>query len=350
MRGIKVFFQASYSLKGMFPQEDRSLPQTVTFDEKTDFLLWLRDVDNRGERYTQLCCSIIQQSEPNSHVVKTLEALKEGQLLLDEPPQLRLPYYSIGEGDLINASGKVSKAYLPTLAQLPSKARHWLSEHQKGLSAQLFLFLRTLRWRTFVSGGHTPFSFIGFNWSYDRKNWTEAPRNFDFRITDSQGVATADDILAKTVGLMKSGQTEGFGHELLREAYTLVSHAPRSALLIGVSALETGIKSHITKLEPNAASLLEKIQSPPALTLLQEVLPALYKANGRDVSYIPLVASDSKYLRKWITQRNQIAHGAKQSVDIDKLYEFIIFIILGVSEDPKFDVLTSGAGGIQVEA
>lgn len=325
----------------MFPNEDRSLPQTVAFDEKPDFHLWLREIENRRGAYTQLCCSIIKQSEPNPHVVETLETLREGQLLLDEPPQLRLPYTLIDGGDLISASGKVSKAYLPTLAQLPSKARHWLSEHQKDLAAQLFLFLRTLRWRTFASGGHTPFSSIGFSWSYDRENWTEAPRNFDFRMTEVHGVATSDDILADTVELMKGGQTEGFGHELLREAYTLVSHAPRGALLIGVSALETGIKSHITKLEPNSASLLEKIQSPPALTLLQEVLPALYKANGRDVSIFPLARADSDYLRKWISQRNQIAHGAKQSVDNDKLSEFIIFVndllyLLDVIEGKKW--------------
>jgi hypothetical protein len=59
--------------------------------------------------------------------------------------------------------------------------------------------------------------------------------------------------------------------------------------------------------------------------MFQEVLPITIKAKGLSSDHFPLKKHAKDYLRKWVTQRNQVTHGTKHSVDADKVEEFIQF-------------------------
>jgi hypothetical protein len=136
----------------------------------------------------------------------------------------------------------------------------------------------------------------------------------------------ASPYLEAATTLYKHWGGEPFAHELIRESRSLVSSAPRSALLIGFSALETGLKSHLSFLLPGGEALIDNIPSPPVVVLLQEVLPRIHSMKGIESKYIPLPSSPSKFLQKWKTQRDQITHGVKRSVDNDGLVQVIDLI------------------------
>ena len=60
--------------------------------------------------------------------------------------------------------------------------------------------------------------------------------------------------------------------------------------------------------------------------MLQEVIPALHKALGKHYPDIPLPKTEAEFFKKWITQRNQVAHGTKSNINIDELSAFLEFV------------------------
>lgn len=76
---------------------------------------------------------------------------------------------------------------------------------------------------------------------------------------------------------------------------------------------------------PDASSLIDEMPSPPLLKMFQEILPSTIKTEGLSSDHFPLKQHASKYLQKWVTQRNQVTHGTKHSVDAGNVEEFIQF-------------------------
>lgn len=51
------------------------------------------------------------------------------------------------------------------------------------------------------------------------------------------------------------------------------------------SALETGIKTHISKLSPDTEWLLENLPSPPIDKIFKNYIPLLYEKCGRAIEF-----------------------------------------------------------------
>ncbi len=187
-------------------------------------------------------------------------------------------------------------------------------------------FVKTLRWRQGASGPHSPFSSIGFEWSKDKTHWDAMPSTTRARGQVRKGIDTSANAIRALETVWLSGEEEPLGHELVREAFDIAGTSPRSALLIGVSALETSLKNYISFRVPNAHIILDEIPSPPVVRITQDVIPRLHKAVGVRNSAFPLKDDDKKTLQNWITQRNQVAHGTKQTVNVDELLVFLGFV------------------------
>ncbi|KQU51992.1 hypothetical protein ASG72_10935 [Bosea sp. Leaf344] len=167
---------------------------------------------------------------------------------------------------------------------------------------------------------------VGFYWSDDSVTWNNVPTEYQVFARQPRGFDIRPDALAATADLIAANAAEPFAHELIREAGHLASNAPRSALLIAFSALETGLKAHVAYLLKGSETLLAKLPSPPVQTLLGEVIPELHSKAGIKTEHLPLAEPARKYLTKWVTQRNQVAHGVKQTVDGEDLRELIRFV------------------------
>jgi len=83
--------------------------------------------------------------------------------------------------------------------------------------------------------------------------------------------AQTDHVIRK----VEAEAQEPLGRQLFREAWGQLSTHPRSALVIGVTAAEVGLKSLIATLVPGTDWLMQEIQTPPMGKILRKFLPTL---------------------------------------------------------------------------
>lgn len=126
--------------------------------------------------------------------------------------------------------------------------------------------------------------------------------------------------------LVDEGKNEPLSHELFREAWNQKDLNLRSALVIGITALETGIKDLISELVPDAEWLIKNIPSPPITKILEEYFPNLpVKSQMSGKTLCPSKEMISE-IKKWNNQRNDIVHGKKIDIDFNKLKEFLLLV------------------------
>jgi hypothetical protein len=135
--------------------------------------------------------------------------------------------------------------------------------------------LGVFRWRTRTLGVRRPFAVRGFEWSVDGAAWRKFPSTMTVRVHDLPQLHLAAATAAEIQSLLDDGEREPLAHVLLREAWGQRYENPRSSLLIGVTALEVGVKQYIGACVPEAAWLADHAPSPPTLTMLNDYLPKL---------------------------------------------------------------------------
>jgi hypothetical protein len=86
------------------------------------------------------------------------------------------------------------------------------------------------------------------------------------KLPQTQSLDITFDSIPKPVGDASYG-CPPLGQELLREAWRNLFVHPRSALVIGMAAAETGLKALIVDLVPENSWLIQEVQSPPIVKL-----------------------------------------------------------------------------------
>lgn len=134
-----------------------------------------------------------------------------------------------------------------------------------------------LRWRRGFAGHPNPiYNTRLLHWSEDGKEWKGVPATLGSRLEIRLPCRKLSDaLLAEVKDMVSVGESEPVGRELLQEAWRQMNHLPRSALLIGITAAEVGVKEFISKLAPMAEWLAFHAPTPPLLQILTEYLPLL---------------------------------------------------------------------------
>jgi hypothetical protein len=170
-------------------------------------------------------------------------------------------------------------------------------------------------------GKHNPIkNFRMMKWSVDGQAWHSMPHSFYVHF----GLGTTYKkmsglIKADVIDLVKQGSYEPLGQELLQEAWALQQANPRSALVMGVAAVETRLKEFVGDVVPDARWLATNVQSPPLVQMLTEYLPTLPAKNsirGKVLAPPPAILD---ILKKGVLLRNQIVHGKQSQVNRDEL-------------------------------
>lgn len=320
-----IWFKLTYSLRDMHVSRPSDLPVQVTLNQKSRAVLWFRETPHQEQTARQLCCDIVVEREVPLHVAETLRAHLSGRLLLDTPAQVSLPYTVAGT-IIVDTEGRIAPNSSIPFNIMPKMYQAFQRKVSSELSDLLTRFVATMRWRQGATGPHRPFGVVAEQWSSDAITWNPAFLDFQISRMSPRGLDVRPDMLLQVSSAMAARNGEPFSHELVREAAELARTAPRSALLIAMSALETGVKHYISHTSPLSEPLLEKIQSPPLVILLQEVIPSIHKHLNIKSNLIPLTDANKDYLKKWVTQRNQVAHGVKHSVNNIELRRFILFV------------------------
>ncbi len=161
-------------------------------------------------------------------------------------------------------------------------------------------------------------------WSMDCKDWRMAPANFVS--SDYRPPVLHQDFVIDTISLINNNQTEPLGHELLREAWIQKDNNPRSSLVIGVAALETGVKNLVIDLDPKSYLLKNNHSSVPIYKILEKYIPTLTTKRKIDGKIIKLSDAMVKNIKKWNARRNKLVHGEQQEIKAMELKEFLLLV------------------------
>jgi hypothetical protein len=132
-----------------------------------------------------------------------------------------------------------------------------------------------------------------------------------------------DDVRSK----VEAGAEEPLGRQLFREAWSQMGTNPRSALVIGVTAAEVGLKRLIGTLIPAANWLVQETQTPPVRKILRDFLPTLpIKARRLDGGPITPPRTLIKEIEKAVEHRNKIVHVGAPPPAKDELARMLIAI------------------------
>jgi hypothetical protein len=158
---------------------------------------------------------------------------------------------------------------------LPAHLKEFLFGVRRKLWNAIGATYKILRWRHALPGGAAPFSAHAFQW-FDGTHWRWLPFveswSFELDLTEFR-FSTGSALEATT--FLERGADEPVAHELWREAWTQRRENPRSALVIGMSAAEVGVKDFLAKRVPEAAWLVIEAPTPDLLKILTTYLPTL---------------------------------------------------------------------------
>jgi len=207
---------------------------------------------------------------------------------------------------------------------LPKEFREFSNSLDRELNQLASESVALVRWRFGLAGGHRAISgFKGIFWRSGDGTWARVPIQIGMVANIERTVLFSERALETVRRIWTGSNKEPVGHELWREAWAIQESAPRSALLIGVAALEVGVKEWIAQEIPETSWLMSEIPSPPAVRMLNEYAPKLLTLKGRPDRARQLPKDLVTRLAKGVKLRNDIAHaGAKVFASAD-LREFL---------------------------
>jgi hypothetical protein len=206
---------------------------------------------------------------------------------------------------------------------LPPSLRDFINE----VTGELFQATRkvtgALRWRYGILGPHSPYAAQEDEWSFDAEQWHPLPSGMQLRVElgPRATVHVTPDVKADTEALLSAGVAESLGHELFREAWAIREESPRSALVIGIAALEAGFKKFVADLVPEAAWLMKNVQTPPLVPMLRNYLPTLPVKNTIGGEVLPPPKKLRKTLQRSVEERNKVAHTGRAVLADEPLKE-----------------------------
>lgn len=188
------------------------------------------------------------------------------------------------------------------------------------LSDHLRRTVNVLRWKMgYVEGPVDPLSVTGHAYSFDGQKWNDLPA-YIVSATGRYGLPyrpkAPATVCKEVVELVSKKTEEPLGHQLLREAWSLMDVSPRSALVIGFAAGEVGFKQF---LEQNGLPVPS--ESFPWYTVIKKRLSdrrlrARPSLSGRLVTP---PEQNPKALPRCAELRNEVVHDGKIQLDVREI-------------------------------
>jgi hypothetical protein len=221
-----------------------------------------------GYRRETAVCTAIMEREPSMLILGMFEDLAENRL----PVGSKIPEHS----PHVTPDGTIRDGWVVPRSWLPQAFQSFTDQVDNELTDYARRSVLVLRWRIGASGPHNPFGGLPKAWSFDGDTWHSLPSDYFAFVSWMGSRRDISEIVIEQVrNLILAGKTEPIGHELFREAYEQARSNPRSALVIGIAAVETGFKDCVSTLVPDADWLVQNLPSPPLNRMLLEYLPQL---------------------------------------------------------------------------
>jgi len=231
----------------------------------------------------------------------------------------------IFQGDR-GSDGQLAEKRLDGFQNYPSSYRSFildLHREMDGIASDIF---NTLRWRLGIEGG--PLRLISIpgsmRWYHDASRAADDEHGFlnrqiplgviELTFPESQEWTFSQTHRRAVEELLAKEAVEPLHHDLFREAWQNQRSNPRSALVIGIAALETALKTAICELHEPLRWVLENLPSPPVDKLLREYLPQLSARKNLSGKGQRAPAGVITIVKKGIEQRNRLVHGREEII------------------------------------
>lgn len=258
--------------------------------------------------FNSIVCIAILSHKPAEKILEVFRCIVERRA----PPGISedrcFSYHEDGTVDYI----------VPAINEFPQYFESYSRNILKELLRHTRNVVETLRWRLNIKGKHNYHNYRAFEYTFDLNNWFIVPIIPKFDVSTGEKLIIQDDIsqtlyneLNKLINLWIG---EPIAHELFREGWEQIFFNPRSALVLGIAAAETGFKHFIIELEPETEWIVKNIQSPPLKRMLLEYLPKLpvkCKIEGK-ILLPPKTIIDE--IEKGISIRNDIVHKGSREI------------------------------------
>lgn len=294
-------------------------PDGLAFsDPNSDFQIEIRSKRESGSfpnGFDNLKIRAKVSREATPEQIDFVEALIEKRYLNTHGTIKKLPYVLDGE-EVIDTSGRVAEGYRPTLDMLPGDLQQLVCCVDRHLRERVIRFVQLLRWQQNAFG---PTEILRersrppeIYWKTGHKHYHLAPlpRQDPITITGdpSGGLLWGQDARQDFCSLWTDETAqEPLGHQLLREARHIRQQNSRGALLIAYSALEVGLKQHISASAPDATWLAMNVPSPPVSKILKEYLPQLHKGKPNFKNW-GAIKKELETVNVFANDRNRLAH------------------------------------------
>ena len=210
----------------------------------------------------------------------------------------------------LTSPGRIKPNQSLFIREMPEETATWLGERYSSMRTACETLANTFLWRFNIPTRAVSFyASNNWRWSRDEKDWFLAPGDIQLIIGFSQQSAPLANFEQPIQSLLSADRTEPLANEILREAVAHTGDA-RSAIIVGVAAVETSIKNTIAALAPDTGWLLENLQSPDVDKLVWQFLVTL-RANTPSCDPILPSPRLRKRLKLAVETRNKLVHGAK---------------------------------------
>lgn len=291
----------------------------IEFDLGDAGRLRIEPEDTDDPSHGQMFCRLSCAKDPPARAVKVFDALARD--VVPEGCQLAADDLHLRAGD------RLEGGFPPPMRVMPAPFKFFVEAVTGTLHDEALRMLRLLRWRFGIDQSHNPVkATLGWAWSSDEANWRALPSDITARMSTHGFWRPEPEAMAILQELFNARRDEPMAHSLLREAREQLEDGNiRSALVVGVAAVEIGLKHCIATIAPDTEYLMREIPQPPVTKLLVDYLPTLRLAAsaGRH----KLKSQVIETVRKAVQMRNSTVHGNRSTIDFERVGD-----ILGLAE------------------
>ena len=273
-----------------------------------------------------LTCKVYKSYTATEEQKKFVSSWNDERKITGTSAKISLPYKINGE-ILISADGKFAEGYSPRRHLCPPFILDLIEFVELDLYKQAGRFLKLLRWRQDCDGPGEVLKHTSLYWRVGEGDYPHVPQETGLTeavtIKGMFGIHWSESHKSNLQNLWESESvSEPLGHSLLREATALSHESPRSAVLMMATALETAVKTHISKIAPDTAWLMENLSSPPIFKILRDYIPLVHQSKGNELKFWDKLKPEFTKVQKLIEHRNKIAHTGNLHIDIESMQDY----------------------------
>lgn len=320
------------NIEGMHFQPHR--PEGFEFkpnsDEEVRFILKPTDPEKDASgHWLGLTCKACKSYPASKDQILFVDAYNYKRKMLGVAESITLPLKrKRSDETLIFEDGTYCDGFHPRKHMCPTDMVELLNQVSSDLFTSVNRFVKLLRWRQLCDAPGELINHSSLYWRVDDGAYLMTPpddsSSHNVTIQGMFGIhwsnKHADDLRNLW---MDNSISEPLGHTLMREAAALSSDSPRSAILMITAALETAIKTHISKIAPDTAWLMGNIQSPPMYKILRDYIPLIHNNRGNKLEYWDKIVPEVKRIQGLIEVRNKVAHTGKIPDDTESIKSYI---------------------------